>query len=85
MAYFVQERVTHTLPPIVNKVADCGFEIQRKCHQKSKTGVSVVQQKGLMSSKKFFSCQILLHVPKIQTELYENIFRCLNHYDAQHY
>ena len=27
------------------------FEIQGRCHQKSKTRVSVVQQKGLMSSK----------------------------------
>ena len=30
-----------------------GFVIQRKHHQKSKTGVSVAQQKGLMSSKHF--------------------------------
>ena len=28
-----------------------GFEAQGRCHQKSKTGVSVVPQKGLMSSK----------------------------------
>ena len=30
-----------------------GFEPQGRCHQKSKTGVSVVSQKGLMSSKNF--------------------------------
>ena len=31
-----------------------GFETQGRCQQKSKTGVSVAPQKGLMSSKKFF-------------------------------
>ena len=30
-----------------------GFETQGKCYQKSKTGVSVAPQKGLMSSKNF--------------------------------
>ena len=30
-----------------------GFETQERHHQKSKTGVSVAPQKGLMSSKKF--------------------------------
>ena len=29
------------------------FETQGRCHQKSKTGVSVVPWKGLMSSKNF--------------------------------
>ena len=38
----------------VNKVAHSGFETQRKHHQKSKTGVSVAPEKGLMSSKKLF-------------------------------
>ena len=32
-------------PPSVNKAGHSGFEIQRKRHQKSKTGVSVVPQK----------------------------------------
>ena len=32
----------------MNMVAHSGFETQR-CHQKSKTGVSVTPQKGLMS------------------------------------
>ena len=41
--------VTCTPPPSVNKAAHSGFEIQR-CHQKSKTRVSVAPQKGLMSS-----------------------------------
>ena len=31
-----------------------GFENQGRCHQKSKTGVSVAPQKGLVSSKKIF-------------------------------
>ena len=31
-----------------------GFETQGRHHQKSKTGMSVVPRKGLMSSKKFF-------------------------------
>ena len=34
-----------------NKAAHSGFETHRKCHQKSKTGVSVAPQKGLVSSK----------------------------------
>ena len=38
--------------PSANKAAHSGFETQRRHHQKSKTGVSVSPQKGLMSSKK---------------------------------
>ena len=44
----------HTLGmplPSANKAAHSGFETQRRRHQKSKTGVSVAPQKGLMSSK----------------------------------
>ena len=48
------ECISHTPPPSANKAAHSGFEIQRRCHQKSKTGVSVAPQKGLMSSKNFF-------------------------------
>ena len=44
--------VTRVPLPSVNKAAHSGFETQRRCHQKSKTGVSVAPQKGLMSSKK---------------------------------
>ena len=47
----LRECVTHTPPPSVNKAAHSGFETQRIHHQKSKTGVSVAPQKGLMSSK----------------------------------
>ena len=41
-------------PPSMNKVSHSGFETQtqRRHDQKSKTGVSVASQKGLMSSKK---------------------------------
>ena len=38
-----------------NKAAHSGFETQRRHHQKSKTGISVAPQKGLMSSKLFFT------------------------------
>ena len=34
-----------------NRGIQSGFETQGRCHHKSKTGVSVVQQIGLMSSK----------------------------------
>ena len=49
-----RERVTCMPPPSANKAAHSGFETQRRCHQKSKTGVSVATQKGLMSSNFFF-------------------------------
>ena len=38
--------------PSANKAVHSGFEIQRRRHQKSKTGVSVAQRKGLMSPPK---------------------------------
>ena len=34
-----------------NKAANSGFEIQRRHHQKSETGVSAVPQKGHVSTK----------------------------------
>ena len=48
------ECVAHTCLPSANKAAHSGFETQRRHHQKSKTGVSVAPQKGLMSSRIFF-------------------------------
>ena len=51
----LSEHVTHVPPPRVNKDAHSGFETQRKRHQKSETGVSIVPQKGLMSSKFFLN------------------------------
>ena len=40
-------------PPCVNKAADSGFETQRRCHQKSKTGVSCGPRRGHVSTKNF--------------------------------
>ena len=39
----------HVTPPLpnVNKAAHSGFETQRRCHQKSKIGVSVAHKKDL--------------------------------------
>ena len=44
------EHVTHTAPPIADKAAHSDFETQKRRQQKSKTGVSVAPQKGLMCS-----------------------------------
>ena len=45
------------LPPSsINKIACSVFETQRRCHHKSKTGVPVAPQKGIMSSKMFLLC-----------------------------
>ena len=48
------ECVTHMPSPSRNKVAHSGFETQRRCHQKSKTGVSVAQQKKTYVLQIFF-------------------------------
>ena len=43
------------MPPLsANKAAYAGFETQRKHHQRSKAGVSVAQQKEVMSSNFFY-------------------------------
>ena len=47
-----REWVTYMPLPSTNKAAYSGFETQR-CNQKSKTRVSVAQQKGLMCSNFF--------------------------------
>ena len=47
----VKEHVTPMPPQSTNKAANSSFETQRRHHQKSKTGMSVAPQKGLMSSK----------------------------------
>ena len=49
----IRKCVTCTSLPCANKAALSGLETQRRCHQKSKTEVSVAPQKGLMSSKNF--------------------------------
>ena len=47
----LRECVTCTPLPNTNKVAHSGFETQIRCQKKSKIGVSVAPQKGLMSFK----------------------------------
>ena len=47
----LSEHVTHAPPPSANNASHSGLETQRRRHQKSKTGVSVTPQKGLISSK----------------------------------
>ena len=49
----LRECVTCNSPPSTNKAAHSGFETQRKCHQKSKTGKVSGPTKGLMSSNFF--------------------------------
>ena len=48
----IKERVTPL--PSTNKTTPSGFETQRRRYQKSRTGVSVVSQKGPMSLKNSF-------------------------------
>ena len=43
--------VTCTPLPSANKAADSGCETQKRCHQKSKTGVSVPHKKDLCPPK----------------------------------
>ena len=42
----LRESVTCMPLPSMSKAAHPGFETQKRCHQKSKTGVSVAPQKG---------------------------------------
>ena len=49
----LRECVTHTPPPSMNKAVHSGFEMQKRHHQKSKTGVSVTPRKDLCSPKFF--------------------------------
>ena len=49
----LREHVTHTPPPSANMATHSGFETQMRCHQKSKTGVSVAPQKGLIRKADF--------------------------------
>ena len=60
----LRERVTRTPPPSSNKAAHSGFETQRRRYQKSKTGVSVAPQKGLLSSKFFFK-KVRIRLPTL--------------------
>ena len=61
----LKELLTHTPPPSVNKAAHSGFQTQRRCHQKSKTGVSAAPQKGLMSFKNLIKTR--MHSSRMRT------------------
>ena len=50
-----KEPVTCTSLASTNKAAHAGFETQRRCHQKSKTVVSVAPQKELCPLKIIFT------------------------------
>ena len=56
------ECVTCTPLPSTNKAALSGYETQRRCHQKTKTGVSVAPQKGLMSCNFFLKKKVITWV-----------------------
>ena len=53
----LREYVTDIPLPNVNKAAHSDFETQRRCYQKSKTGVSVAPQKSW--------CEYCIHRPEI--------------------
>ena len=57
-----------------NKAADCGFEAQRKRHQKSKTGLSVVPQKGLVSRKNFLKSRHCCELEKRRREILLSLY-----------
>ena len=46
-----KSRSSRTAPPSMNKAAHPGFETQRRRHQKSETGVSVVRKNGHVYNK----------------------------------
>ena len=55
--------------PSVNKAAHSGFETQRRCHQKSKTRVSVAPQKDLCPLKIFLKKVGNVKLIKVKLEL----------------
>ena len=61
----LRECVTCMPLPSMNKAAHSGFETERRHYQKSKIGVSVAPQKGLISSKnlkkKYLLCDEIEH------------------------
>ena len=63
----LREHISHMLLPSANKAAHSGFETQRRRHQKTKRGVSVAPQKGLMSSKFFFKKNGIISGRMLQT------------------
>ena len=49
----LRECVSHMPLSSVNKAAHSGFETQRRCHQKSETGVSVTPKMDVCPKKNF--------------------------------
>ena len=47
----IRVHVSCTPPPSANKAAHSGFQTQRRCHQKSKTGVSVGRESTYVLQK----------------------------------
>ena len=47
----LRECISHMPPQTSNKVAHSGFEPQRRCHQKSITGVSVAPKMNMCPTK----------------------------------
>ena len=70
------ERVTCTPPLSANKAAHSGFETQRRHYQKSRTGVSMAAQKGLMSSKIFFKKLKKKQPPKQHDDFAQEKLQC---------
>ena len=50
----LKKHVTHMPLPNMKRAAYSGFETQRRHHQKSKKGISVAPQKGLLMPSNFF-------------------------------
>ena len=76
----LRECTSHRPLPSVNKAAHFGFETQRRCHQKSKIGISVAPQKDVHQKffEKFYYFSFFLHflpsidkssIIKIRTEI----------------
>ena len=63
----LKEFVTHMPLPSANKAAHSGFKTQRRCHQKSKSRVSMASQKGFLPFKHyFFKKNIIFHGPSMK-------------------
>ena len=72
----LREHVTYMPLPSMNKAAYFGFETQGRHHQKSKIGLSVAPQKGLVSSKNFKKCFLRLHLEFIFSAVLDALILC---------
>ena len=69
----------------ISKRIHPGFETQGRCHQKSKTGLSMAQQKGLMSSKQFLkNDKLFVKRRQSKNDLPDRAERNLNCLDILH-